>query len=81
MPMYNPQTAKYKLWIAFKDGNVRVYYSLTNYDKKQNENSMQNLIARFVKGAPFSGKYKSAIIYDNQTSREIKRFDETGTEI
>jgi len=81
MTMYNPQTAKYKLWVAFKDGSTRVYYSLTNYDRQRNDKSIHALIDRFINGAPFSGKYKTAIIYDNQTNREIKRFDETGKEI
>ena len=81
MPMYNPQTAKYKLWVAFKDGNSRVYYSLTNYDKQHSDKSIHKLTDRFINGVPFKGKYKIAIIYDNITGKEIKRFDETGKEI
>ena len=81
MPMFNPHTAKYKLWVAFKDGRTRVYYSLTNYDRQRNDKSIHTLIDRFINGVPFKGKYKSAIIYDNTTGKEVKRFDGTGKEI
>ena len=81
MPMFDPEISKTKLWIAFKEGGSRVYYSLINYDNQSKEKGMRNLIHRFVKGEKFMGKYNCAILYDNLTGKELKRFNECGIEL
>jgi len=80
MPLYDPDISKTKLWIAFKGGNSRVYYSLLNNDKHSTEKGIRKLIETFIRGKHFMGKYRCAILYDNQTGKELIRFDERGIE-
>ena len=81
MPLYEPRISLTKLWIAFKNGESRVYYSIIKYDNQSKEKGIRKLIEVFVRGKHFQGKYRCAILYDNQTGTELIRFNEFGVEI
>ena len=81
MPLYDSTISLTKLWIAFKNRESRVYYSIIKYDNQSKEKGIRRLIEVFLRGKHFYGKYRCAIIYDNKTGEELIRFNEFGKEI
>ncbi len=76
--------AAYKLLVLFSDNNKGYFYSndwrIALPNDTQIQRCLKGLISRCVMKHAKAGKISGAILYNNHTKAEMKRFDGEGNE-
>jgi len=72
MPIINKQTAKVRLWVGMPAGQKNMeWYNFLNENTKPYEIIVREMERRLL--SKFAGKFQTAIFYDAQTNKELKR--------
>lgn len=64
-----------KLWIAFKDGKTKTFYSLDKKVDLERKNIFPGIkkIEKLLNN--WQGNWKNAIVYEMKTNQEIKKYE------